>query len=62
MDERRIVIRHPDGREYAVLPSLYHEQYEPQGFAAIVYQDGTPYTPPKRKPAPKAAETGTDEG
>ena len=53
--DRWLLIRHEDGREYQVLPSTYHAQYEALGFVVVGYaDDGSPYTPPKRKPTKEA--------
>lgn len=63
MADRWLLIRHEDGREYQVLPSTYHAQYEALGFVVVSYaDDGSTYTPPKRKTAAKPTEAGTDEG
>lgn len=49
MAQRFIIIRHADGREYAVLPALFHAQYEPAGFVAVSYEDdGSDYVAPVR--------------
>lgn len=61
MDDRWLLIRHADGREYAVLPALFHAQYEPEGFVVVSYVDGAPYLPPKRKPS-ATKEMAGDEG
>jgi hypothetical protein len=64
MADRYLLIRHEDGREYAVLPSLYHAQYEPAGFVAVSYEDGALYTTtaaPAPEPTPEPAPAPVDE-
>lgn len=55
MSGQFIVIRHTDGREYAVLPDHFHRVYEAQGFVAVAYESGTEYV------APVKDETATTE-
>lgn len=53
--KRRVIIRHPDGREYSVLPrdftvkdvSPERESYAEQGFRIVSYIGGAEYDGPK---------------
>jgi hypothetical protein len=61
MAERYVIIRHKDGREYAILPADFDtknvspdgESYEAQGFKIVSYQDGEKYEAPKASAAKK---------
>jgi hypothetical protein len=53
--EQRVIIRHSDGREYAVLPADYErgKDGDYKGFKITSNEDGTPYepaAPAKKKP------------
>jgi len=66
MADRYLIIRHEDGREYAVLPALYHAQYEPLGFVAVSFEDGALYTTtaaeaPAPEPTPEPTPVPVDE-
>lgn len=64
MAERYIIIRHEDGREYAVLPASFHAIYEPQGFVAAHYEDGDreEYTAPTPAAPAKGSRAKATEG
>lgn len=51
-EDKFLLIRHADGREYAVRESRYHEvgKDDYEGFRVVGYQDGTEYRPPKPEP------------
>ena len=40
MAEQRVIIEHEDGRRYSVTPAVFRDQYEPQGFRVVSYEDG----------------------
>jgi hypothetical protein len=46
-----LVIEHKDGRQYAVSAADFRRIYEPQGFKAVAYESGEPYSyePPAKK-------------
>ena len=39
----RVVIAHPDGREYSVTEAGFRGLYAEQGFKVVRNEDGTPY-------------------
>jgi hypothetical protein len=46
---RFLLIEHPKtGEQYAVLPEVFHRDFEPQGFEQRGYEGGVPYEAPKR--------------
>jgi hypothetical protein len=52
-----LIIEHKDGRSYAVSAADFRKLYEPEGFKAVRYEDGSDYEPPApRKPADKGDE------
>ena len=51
MADRYLIIAHPDGRSYGVLPADFHAIYEAEGFVVVSYEGGDEYTPPA-PPAP----------
>jgi hypothetical protein len=55
-----LIIEHKDGRQYAVSAADFRKQYEPEGFKAVRYEDGSEYEPPQ----PKAgkADAGAAQG
>lgn len=62
-----LIIEHRDGRQYAVSAADFRKTYEPDGFKAVRYEDGSEYEPPAKKgdkasqdapEAPSAAEGG----
>lgn len=62
-----VLIRHGDGREYAVNPADFEKGAEDdyKGFRVVSYEDGSKYDGPKTaaaitkaQDAPKAAEKG----
>lgn len=55
-----LIIAHPKTDErYAVSAADFRKVYEPQGFKAERYEDGSDYEPPAKK-ADKAADTAQD--
>lgn len=46
---KMVEIEHKDGRRYAVTLAKFHKIYEPQGFKALRYEDGSPLPEPKPK-------------
>lgn len=56
-----LVIEHRDGRQYAVSAADFRKIYEPEGFKAVAYEDGSPYEPPAPK-GEKAADKPADKG
>jgi len=54
MADRYLIIAHPDGRSYGVLPADFHAIYETAGFVVVSYEGGDEYTPPAASPAPSA--------
>ena len=51
MSDQLLVIEHADGRRYAVSAAAFHRDYEPEGFTAVAYEDGSEYTAPTKQPA-----------
>jgi hypothetical protein len=52
-----LIIEHRDGRQYAVSAADFRKTYEPDGFNAVRYEDGSAYVPPEpKKSAGKADE------
>ena len=54
MAEKRVTIRHEDGREYSIEPQKFRDEqisrqgsYAKRGFRIVSYVDGTPYDGPK---------------
>lgn len=56
-DQKRVMIVHPDGREYSILPADFtnsrvsddKQSYADQGFRIASYADQTPYEGPSTK-------------
>lgn len=51
-----LIIEHKDGRQYAVSAADFRKTYEPDGFKAVRYEDGSEYEPPAQRAA-SAAKT-----
>jgi hypothetical protein len=49
-----VLIEHPDGRQYAMLPADFEAAKDTTkaGFKAVSYEDGSKYMPPKPEPVP----------
>lgn len=64
MHEKRVTIRHEDGREYRIEPKAFtdanlspHGSYAERGFEIVGYVDGEPYEAPQlRAPLPGEAD------
>jgi hypothetical protein len=44
-----LIIEHRDGRQYAVSAADFRKTYEPEGFKAVRYEDGSEYEPPAQR-------------
>ena len=60
MPDRMVVIEHRDGRQYAVRPADFRKEYEPQGFKALRYEDGSEYEAPKSADDSELVGAGLD--
>lgn len=54
---KRIIIRHPDGREYGIAPEAFEDSsisprgsYAQRGFSIVGYVGGAPYEEPAAPP------------